>query len=158
MLKDIQWFNIAVRMRDFLKSYRYDDGTRLFDYLTNRDDLKIRIGKGNAGEFPAIWILFGDESQIEKQDKIVGGTIQFWVDIYVSGELTSDIDYDDCLYRQIYKIEEELTTSFRELVKIMLNDFGLSTNFKISSILSDGDENAPASVQHRIVLDIEWRK
>ena len=32
------------------------------------------------------------------------------------------------------------------------------TNLQVTGILSDGDENIPVSMQHRIVIEINWRK
>lgn len=157
MMRELQWYNIAIRLRDFLQTYRYNDGRRLFEFMVNREDLIIRVGTGNAGEYPAIYIIFGDESDNEKQDKRVGAITQLWVDIYVKGTATSDIDYDDCLYRQLFEAEQEFLTVLR-LFNKDLQRRGIATNLKIQGILSDGDENAPVTAQNRIVIDIEWYK
>lgn len=157
MMKELQWYNIAIRLRDFLKSFKYNDGRRLFDCMVDRQDLKIRVGQGNTGEYPAIYILFGDESDVEKQDKRTGARVQLWVDIYVKGEATPDIDYDDCLYKQMFEVEQE----FIKVLRIFNKDLhrrGIATNLVIQAILSDGDENAPVTAQNRIVIDIEWYK
>lgn len=157
MMRELQWYNIAIKLRDFLQSYKYDDGSRLFECMVDRQDLIIRVGEGNTGEYPAIYIIFGDESDNDKQDKRVGAIVQLWVDIYVKGEATSDVDYDDCLYRQMFKVEQE----FIKVLRIFNKDLhkrGIATNLKIQAILSDGDENAPATAQNRIVIDIEWYK
>ena len=157
MMKELQWYNIAIRLRDFLKSFKYNDGRRLFDCMVDRQDLKIRVGQGNTGEYPAIYILFGDESDVEKQDNRTGARVQLWVDVYVKGEATPDIDYDDCLYKQMFEVEQE----FIKVLRIFNKDLhrrGIATNLVIQAILSDGDENAPVTAQNRIVIDIEWYK
>lgn len=157
MLKKLYWFKLAQRLRDFLKAYRYEDGTPLFDYFVDSDALKIRIGSGNTGEYPAICILFGDEGQLMKQDKIIGSRVQLWIDIYVKGEASNDIDYDDIGYRQEYMAEQELVTILREFQKDLMRS-GIATNIKIYDVLSDGDTNLPVSVQNRIVLNIDVRE
>lgn len=157
MLKKLYWFKLAQRLRDFLKAYRYEDGTPLFDYFVDSDALKIRIGSGNTGEYPAICILFGDEGQLMKQDKIIGSRVQLWIDIYVKGEAGAEIDFDDVCYRQQYQVQKEFFNALRAFQKEMTRK-GLVLNFQVQDILSDGDEQAPACVQHRIVLNVEWRK
>ena len=157
MLKKLYWFKLAQRLRDFLKAYRYEDGTPLFNYFVDSDALKIRIGSGNTGEYPAICILFGDEGQLMKQDKIIGSRVQLWIDIYVKGEASNDIDYDDIGYRQEYMAEQELVTILREFQKDLMRS-GIATNIKIYDVLSDGDTNLPVSVQNRIVLNIDVRE
>lgn len=155
MLHRIEWYNIAIKLRDFLKSFRYRDGSRFFEYFIDRDDLQIRVGTGNTGEYPAIWIIFGDESDTQKQDARIGAVLQLWIDICVKGEATSDIDYDDTLYRQLFKAEEELIFALR-LFNKEFQKLGYGTDMKVLGILSDGNENAPASAVHRMVLSIEW--
>ena len=157
MMRELQWYNIAIKLRDFLQSYKYYDGRRLFECMVDREELIIRVGKGNTGEYPAIYIIFGDESDNEKQDKRVGAIVQLWVDIYVKGEATSDVDYDDCLYRQMFKVEQEFFKALR-IFNADLHKRGIATDLKIQGIFSDGDENAPATTQNRIVIDIEWYK
>ena len=34
----------------------------------------------------------------------------------------------------------------------------IATNLKVRGILSDGDGNLPVCLQHRIVIEINWRK
>ena len=155
MLQRLEWYNIAIKLRDFLKSFTYSDGSKLFNYLVDSEDLQIRVGTGNTGEYPAVWIIFGDESDNEKQDSRVGAVLQLWIDIYVKGRATSDIDYDDVLYRQLYRAEEELIFALRIFNK-KLQRMGIGANMKILGILSDGNENAPASAVHRVVLSLEW--
>lgn len=157
MLTKIYWFKIAERLRDFLKAYRYSDGTKLFDYFVDAQDLKIRVGSGNTGEYPQICILFGDEGELKKQDKIIGSNLQLWIDIYVKGQASNDIDYDDIGYRQEYQAQQEFVTVLREF-KQELARSGIATNLKIVDILSDGDTNLPVSVQNRIVLNIQIRE
>ena len=157
MIHNLQWFPIAIKLRDYLKSYRYKDGSRLFEDVTDRDDLQIRVGAGNVGEYPAIWILFGDEHKLDKQDSINGGVVQLWIDIYVKGEAGPEIDFDDSCYRQLYCVEQEFMRILRKF-QMYLRDLGLIVDFNLQDVLSDGDENAPVSVQNRIVLDIEYYK
>ena len=72
-------------LRNFLRSYKKSDGSILFPSLVDRDDLKIRVGAGNTGEYPAIWILFGSEESLDKQDRVNGAIVQLWIDMYVKG-------------------------------------------------------------------------
>lgn len=157
MLQNIYWFKIAEQLRDFLKAYRYSDGSKLFSYFVDADDLKIRIGSGNTGEYPQICILFGDEGELKKQDDIIGSNLQLWIDIYVKGQASNDIDYDDIGYRQEYMAQQEFVKILREFKKDLARR-GLATNLKILDILSDGDTNLPVSVQNRIVLNIQIRE
>jgi len=161
MLKDIQWYNIATRLRNFLKSYRHKSGNRVFNYLVDREDMKIRVGSGNTGEYPALWILFGDESELDHQDDIVGATVQLWLDLYVKAEATPEYDFTNNLYDQLFKAEQELVYLLREFNKD-LHRRGIGTNLKIQAILSDGDENVSGNAlntaMNRIVVDIDWRK
>lgn len=156
MLKKLMWYPVGKKLVDYLEGFRYDDGTRLFNYLTDRDDLTIKFGSGNYGEYPAIWILFGSESEVDKQDSRIGAITEFWIDIYVKGEASPDDDQDAILYRQAFNLEQELTNVLATFNQIMQRDYKLGTHFKIKDILSDGDANSPANLQHRIVLDIEW--
>lgn len=160
MLNQLNWFPIALKLRDFIKHYRHrETGEPLFAYLQDREVMKIRVGQGNAGEYPALYILFGDESELRIQDKIVGSDIQLWLDIYIRGAASSEYDYDDKLYRDIYRVEQELVDVIRDFNFFLQSKrgLGLAANIRISSILSDGDENAPESVQHRMVLDLQVR-
>ena len=161
MLKDIQWYNIATRLRNFLKSYRHRSGNRVFNYLVDREDMKIRVGSGNTGEYPALWILFGDESELDHQDDIVGATVQLWLDLYVKAEATPEYDFTNNLYDQLFRAEQELVYLLREFNKD-LHRRGIGTNLKIQAILSDGDENVSGNAlntaMNRIVIDIDWRK
>jgi len=161
MLRELQWYDIATRLRNFLKSYRYKSGNRVFNYLVDRDDMKFIVGSGNTGEYPALWILFGDESELNKQDNIVGAVVQLWLDLYVKAEATPDYDFTSNLYEQLFNAEKELIILLREFNKD-LHKRGIGTNLKIKAILSDGDENVSGNslnmAVHRIVLDIEWRK
>jgi hypothetical protein len=49
MLQKLMWRQIGKKLVDFLKSYKYLDGTRLFEYLNERDNLQFRFGTGNTG-------------------------------------------------------------------------------------------------------------
>ena len=79
--------------------------------------MKIRVGSGNTGEWPALWILFGDETELEKQDDIIGATIQLWLDFYVKAEATPEYDFTSNLYEQMFKAEQELIYLLREFNK-----------------------------------------
>ena len=46
----LHWGRLVKTLKDYLINYTYSDGTRLFNYINNRDDLKILVGSGNAGE------------------------------------------------------------------------------------------------------------
>ena len=127
MLKDIQWYNIATRLRNFLKSYRHKSGNRVFNYLVDREDMKIRVGSGNTGEYPALWILFGDESELDHQDDIVGATVQLWLDLYVKAEATPEYDFTNNLYDQLFKAEQELVYEN--------NKMGLTISIGVSSAI-----------------------
>ena len=155
MLMRLKWLKIANKLRDYLKAYRTKEGKRLFDYLVDRDIFKIRVGAGNTGEYPALYILFGDEQDVEKQRNIIGARVTLYLDLYVKGEATPDIDYDDNLYRQIYLAEEELVEALNQF-NFHLHQNGLGSNLVVQAILSDGDENAPVVVAHRVLIEIEW--
>ena len=161
MLRQIQWYNIATMLRNFLKSYRYKNGNRLFNHLVDRDDMKILVGSGNTGEWPALWIIFGDETEIDKQDSITGATVQLWLDLYVKAEATPEYDFTSNLYEQIFKAEQELINVLREF-NIDLQKRGIGAKLSIQAILSDGDENVSGNslniAMHRVVVDIDWRK
>lgn len=158
-MRDLQWFNVVSSLKDFIKYYKYADGTRLFDYLVDRDLFKLVIGKGNTGEIPRLDILLGDETPVDsdKQSAITGATIQLWLDLYVKGADDGINEGGEMLYRQAYLAEKELMKVLKEYTKTLMKDYGIGVNLKVSGILSDGDENAPVNVQHRIVLDIDWR-
>lgn len=161
MLAQLQWYNIAVMLREYLKSFRYNSGKHLFHYLVDRDEMKILVGSGNTGEYPALWILFGDESELEKQDSIGGATVQLWLDLYVKAEATPEYDFTNNLYQQMFKAEQELVYVLREFNR-ELQKRGIGANTQIKAILSDGDENVSGNALntavHRIVVDIDWRK
>ena len=161
MLAQLQWYNIAVMLREYLKSFRYKSGKHLFHYLVDRDEMKILVGSGNTGEYPALWILFGDESELEKQDSIGGATVQLWLDLYVKAEATPEYDFTNNLYQQMFKAEQELVYALREFNR-ELQKRGIGANTQIKAILSDGDENVSGNALntavHRIVVDINWRK
>ena len=156
MLTRIMWYDIAIRFRDFIKNYHTKDGTRLFNYLIDRDDLVIKVGSGNTGEYPAIWILFGSEEDTEKPANRAGSIIQLWIDIYVKGGQSDEIDYDDPCYRQAYQLEQDLINLLNEFQKVLQRDYGLGCHIVVPAVYSDGDENAPVTVMSRIVCDITW--
>lgn len=159
-MRELQWFNMVTGLRDFIKYYKYYDGRQLFDYLVDRDSFKIVIGKGITGEYPRLDILLGDETPLdkEKQSEITGATIQLWLDLYIKGASDELSEDGEMLYRQSFLAENELIKILNEYTKVLSKDYGIAVNLKVSGILSDGDENSPINIQHRIVLDIEWRR
>ncbi len=160
MLQKLMWRQIGKKLVDFMKSYKYLDGTRLFEYLPERDNLQFRFGTGNTGEYPAIWVIFSEEDQLEKQDKIIGGKVQFWIDIYLQGENTPDIPISEYLYNQSYKVENELLKVLHDdFSKKIQRELSIGVKFDILAVLSDGDETMSlGNTQHRIVIEIEWYK
>ena len=159
--KYIEWYPLAEGLRDFLKSYTYDDGRHLFEYLRSEDkELQIRVGAVNSGEYPAIVILFGEESGMNDRPKQQNGAlVQLWIDIYLSGsDSSTEIDSSTELYKQMYNTEKELFIALEEYNNLMRKTLGIATNLQVTGILSDGDENIPVSMQHRIVIEIDWRK
>ena len=159
--KYIEWYPLAEGLRDFLKSYTYDDGRHLFEYLRSEDkELPIRVGAVNSGEYPAIVILFGEESGMNDRPKQQNGAlVQLWIDIYLSGsDSSTEIDSSTELYKQMYNTEKELFIALAEYNNLMRKTLGIATNLQVTGILSDGDENIPVSMQHRIVIEINWRK
>lgn len=160
MLKKLMWRSIGKKLVDFIRSYRYLNGDRLFEYLPDRDDMQIRFGSGNTGEYPAIWIIFSEEDTVEKQDKITGGKVQFWIDVYLQGRNTEDIPISEYLYNQSFKVENELLKALHnEFSPKIQRELGLGVKIEILAVLSDGDETmALGNNQHRLVLEIEWYK
>ena len=57
------WFPVGKKLVDFLNAYEYEDGSPLFRYLTDRQDMKIRLGSGSFGEYPAHFGLFLAQKQ-----------------------------------------------------------------------------------------------
>lgn len=161
MLREIQWYNIATKLREFIASFRYNNGDRLFEYLVDRDDMKIRVGSGNTGEWPALWIIFGSEDELEQQDRIGGATIQLWLDFYVKAEASSDFEFTNSLYNQLFRAEQEMILALRKFDR-ELHKRGIGTNMRIDAILSDGDDlvsgNSLNTALNRMVLTIDWRK
>lgn len=158
MLHEVNWYTIAMTLRNFLRNYKKSDGSILFPSLVDRDDLIIRVGAGNTGEYPAIWILFGSEESLDKQDRVNGAIVQLWIDMYVKGAAEDgENDYDDSCYQQVYEIEQEITQLLPVFQRYMA-DNGIVMKLNPLAVLSDGDTNAPVSVSARYVLDIEWRK
>lgn len=156
MIKRVYWYDIALKLRDFLRAYRNKEGKRLFDYLVDRDVMKIRIGIGNTGEYPALFIDFGQEEDIKKQGKVTGAKLELWLDLFVKGEAETNVaDYDDLAYRQLYLAENELIEALNEF-NFYLHRNGLGSNLVVSGVLSDGSANAPVVVANRIIVDIEW--
>ena len=154
MKRKLYWFPIGNKLVDFLKGFTYSDGSKLFSKITDRNDMTIKLGSGNFGEFPAIWVLFGSEDDIEKQDKIVGRTIEYWIDIFVNSEASPDQDFTNWSYKQAYEIERELMFDLEVFNKRLQSDYGLGTKISVKEILSDGDSNAPATLNHRAIVTV----
>ena len=88
-----------------------------------------------------------------------GALVQLWIDIYLSGsDSSTEIDSSTELYKQMYNTEKELFIALEEYNNLMRKTLGIATNLQVIGILSDGDENIPVSMQHRIVIEINWRK
>lgn len=156
MLRKLLWYDVAIRLRDFIKNYHTLDGKRPFDYLVDRDDLVIKVGSGNVGEFPAIWILFGSEEDTEKPPNRIGGIIQFWIDLYVKGSSSDDVDFDDICYRQAYQLEQDILKMLEQFQKVLMREYGIAIHITVPAIYSDADENAPVTVMNRIITNLEW--
>lgn len=157
----IEWYPLAEGLRDFLKSYTYNDGRHLFEYLNTEDkELLIRVGAVNSGEYPAIVILFGEETGMNERPKTANGAlVQLWLDVYLSGaDMSAEVNSSTELYKQMYNVEKELFIALDEYNNLMRRTLGIATNLQVTGILSDGDENIPVSMQHRIVIEIDWRK
>lgn len=157
MLHKLMWYDLAIRFRDFIQNYKTKDGKELFEYLVDREDLKIKIGTGNTGEFPAIWILFGSEESTDHPSDRIGGLIQLWIDIYVKGSDSYEEEYDDIGYRQLYLLGQDIIALLEQFQKIVMHDYGIAAKIRVPAILSDGeDSNFPATNMNRIIVDIEW--
>lgn len=157
--REIKWFPLAVKLKDFLVEYTYSDGTPLFNNLVDRDILDISIGKGIAGVYPSINIIFGEEQTTddEKQSVVVGGDIQLWIDICIKGEDDGTSSYDG-LYRQMFNAEQEINKVLTEFNNEIKKYYKIGTKISVEGIFSDGDEQLPILLQHRIVLRIKWQK
>ena len=95
----LHWGRLVKTLKDYLINYTYKDGTRLFNYMNNRDDLKILVGSGNAGEYPLIEIKLGDESGIGTTPRSCdGGKTEIWLDIFLKGDDTEEGNAGEALY------------------------------------------------------------
>ena len=154
----LHWGRLVKTLKDYLISYTYSDGTRLFNYINNRDDLKILVGSGNAGEYPLIEIKLGDESGIGTTPRSCdGGKTEIWLDIFLKGDDTEEGNAGEALYDQIYNVEEEIVWAIDGYRELIQKTFKIATTIAVS-IWSDGDVNTPVTITHRLVLDIDWKK
>lgn len=154
----LHWGRLVKALKDYLVNYTYEDGTRLFNYINNRDDLKILVGSGNAGEYPLIEIKLGDESGIGTTPRSCdGGKTQIWLDIFLKGDDTEEGNMGEALYDQIYNVEEEIVWAIDGYRELIQKTFKIATTIAVS-IWSDGDVNTPVTITHRLVLDIDWKK
>ena len=154
----LHWGRLVKTLKDYLINYTYSDGTRLFNYINNRDDLKILVGSGNAGEYPLIEIKLGDESGIGTTPRSCdGGKTEIWLDIFLKGEDTEEGNVGEALYDQIYNVEEEIVWAIDGYRELIQKTFKIATTIAVS-IWSDGDVNTPVTITHRLVLDIDWKK
>ena len=111
----LHWGRLVKTLKDYLINYTYSDGTRLFNYINNRDDLKILVGSGNAGEYPLIEIKVGDEVGIGSNTRSCdSGSAELWLDIYLKGDDTEEGNTGEALYDQIYNVEEEIVWAIDE--------------------------------------------
>lgn len=156
--KYLHWGRLVKTLKDYLINYTYSDGTRLFNYINNRDDLKILVGSGNAGEYPLIEIKLGDESGIGTTPRSCdGGKTEIWLDIFLKGDDTEEGNAGEALYDQIYNVEEEIVWAIDGYRELIQKTFKIATTIAVS-IWSDGDVNTPVTITHRLVLDIDWKK
>lgn len=156
--KYLHWGRLVKTLKDYLINYTYSDGTRLFNYINNRDDLKILVGSGNAGEYPLIEIKLGDESGIGTTPRSCdGGKTEIWLDIFLKGDDTEEGNTGEALYDQIYNVEEEIVWAIDGYRELIQKTFKIATTIAVS-IWSDGDVNTPVTITHRLVLDIDWKK
>ena len=156
--KYLHWGRLVKTLKDYLINYTYSDGTRLFNYINNRDDLKILVGSGNAGEYPLIEIKLGDESGIGTTPRSCdGGKTEIWLDIFLKGDDTEEGNAGEALYDQIYNAEEEIVWAIDGYRELIQKTFKIATTIAVS-IWSDGDVNTPVTITHRLVLDIDWKK
>lgn len=154
----LHWGRLVKSLKDYLINYTYSDGTRLFNYINNRDDLKILVGSGNAGEYPLIEIKLGDESGIGTTPRSCdGGKTEIWLDIFLKGDDTEEGNAGEALYDQIYNVEEEIVWAIDGYRELIQKTFKIATTIAVS-IWSDGDVNTPVTITHRLVLDIDWKK
>ena len=154
----LHWGRLVKTLKDYLINYTYSDGTRLFNYINNRDDLKILVGSGNAGEYPLIEIKLGDESGIGTTPRSCdGGKTEIWLDIFLKGDDTEEGNVGEALYDQIYNVEEEIVWAIDGYRELIQKTFKIATTIAVS-IWSDGDVNTPVTITHRLVLDIDWKK
>ena len=154
----LHWGRLVKTLKDYLINYTYSDGTRLFNYINNRDDLKILVGSGNAGEYPLIEIKLGDESGIGTTPRSCdGGKTEIWLDIFLKGDDTEEGNVGEALYDQIYNVEEEIVWAIDGYRELIQETFKIATTIAVS-IWSDGDVNTPVTITHRLVLDIDWKK
>lgn len=154
----LHWGRLVKTLKDYLINYTYSDGTRLFNYINNRDDLKILVGSGNAGEYPLIEIKLGDESGIGTTPRSCdGGKTEIWLDIFLKGDDTEEGNAGEALYDQIYNVEEEIVWAIDGYRELIQKTFKIATTIAVS-IWSDGDVNTPVTITHRLVLDIDWKK
>ena len=154
----LHWGRLVKALKDYLINYTYEDGTRLFNYINNRDDLKILVGSGNAGEYPLIEIKLGDESGIGTTPRSCdGGKTEIWLDIFLKGDDTEEGNVGEALYDQIYNVEEEIVWAIDGYRELIQKTFKIATTIAVS-IWSDGDVNTPVTITHRLVLDIDWKK
>lgn len=154
----LHWGRLVKTLKDYLINYTYNDGTRLFNYINNRDDLKILVGSGNAGEYPLIEIKLGDESGIGTTPRSCdGGKTEIWLDIFLKGDDTEEGNAGEALYDQIYNVEEEIVWAIDGYRELIQKTFKIATTIAVS-IWSDGDVNTPVTITHRLVLDIDWKK
>ena len=154
----LHWGRLVKTLKDYLINYTYEDGTRLYNYINNRDDLKILVGSGNAGEYPLIEIKLGDESGIGTTPRSCdGGKTEIWLDIFLKGDDTEEGNAGEALYDQIYNVEEEIVWAIDGYRELIQKTFKIATTIAVS-IWSDGDVNTPVTITHRLVLDIDWKK
>lgn len=156
-MKSLEWYSVAEGLKSFLRNFKYEDGRKPFQYLPNYENLHILVGTGNTGEYPLVEILLGEETKLEKPSNRLCSNIQLWIDIYVGGqnEVGSTEDFGQALYKQIYSVEKELVFLIHKYSKSLYTMYNSVADVDIVAVLSDGDENAPVTIQHRVVVNFE---
>ena len=153
----LHWGRLVQPLKAHLINYTYSDGTRLFNYINNRDDLKILVGSGNAGEYPLIEIKVADEVGIGSSTRSCdSGSAELWLDIYLKGDDTEEGNTGEALYDQIYNVEEEIVWAIDGYRELIQETYKIATKITIS-VFSDGDVNTPVTITHGLVLALDWK-
>ena len=135
-ITNIYWYPLADGLVDFLRNYTYDDGTNLFNYLVDRENLKVMLGKGNSGERPSINVIFDDEADTDFPKNISGAMVQLYIDISINGSNTDSEDKNKIVYTQLYRAEKEILNILPIYAKLASRQIGSAIDTKMLGILS----------------------